>query len=418
MNDRNEEIFKSMRRGDESSLEYMLELLSHNAIPDEDLNDVIDIFERRFLQYDDVISTQAMGVAYFHGRGCKQDIQKAKELFERIKHQKRVDTYLYLSLLCDLDKDYNSERKSLYYIRKSAELGHQFAQYMLGRYYLDPASICADETKGLYWMSQSAKQGCSLALEFFCERYESHGDSEKVASILSKILKEYNEVPSDFIIHLIDQLNDENSPLYNKQDADKWLKYGALQGNIACLERLCIKIGLSGLDQIDDEDNCCMKPQIKEIEENKEVLESLISKAEEYSSVSPLLSIVLSFLYSEGVLVEKDEVLANSFFLSNLEKGDSLTYYLLAKSYEEGNGFISEKDIVKAFVCMRVSFRCGRHICHGESVLDMKTLLKKMTKDELKSANKLWHEILSNPEQIQILYKPIKDSIDNAISDI
>ena len=60
--------------------------------------------------------------------------------------------------------------KAQEYLTQSAKTGNQFAQYALGKLYLERG----DKAEAHYWFSQSAAQGNEYA-QFFLDRWNSLG---------------------------------------------------------------------------------------------------------------------------------------------------------------------------------------------------------------------------------------------------
>ncbi len=119
------------------------------------------LFIKQLAEKNNLHAQTLIGVAYLHGIGTKQDIQKGINWLTRAANSGYVDAQLGLAGFYDeghfVERDY---QKSLFWLTKAAEAGDAEAQYNLATAYLEGyhGILPKQPAKAIYWYEQAAKQ--------------------------------------------------------------------------------------------------------------------------------------------------------------------------------------------------------------------------------------------------------------------
>lgn len=97
---------------------------------------------------------------YVHGYGCKQDINKAYEIYLEAAEKGSIFAMNNLALLLN-DDEFPSQNKAeaLRWYTKAAEKGSVEAQYNLGQMYYFGEEVEMDKKEAFKWYLRAANQG-------------------------------------------------------------------------------------------------------------------------------------------------------------------------------------------------------------------------------------------------------------------
>lgn len=176
-----------------------------------------------------------------NGIGTQKDIERAKEYFEKSAKMGNIFAgYSLAKLILAEENPYQEELKSaIQYLQKAADNESEickpirtFAQYALGKIYLEGKHIPKDINKAILYLTHSAKQENEWAAYQLGRLYllgkDVSKDTEKALTYLQKSAEQGNQF-AQYILGKLYLLGKDVSK--DKEHAIKWLTLSAEQGN-------------------------------------------------------------------------------------------------------------------------------------------------------------------------------------------
>ncbi len=321
-------------------------------------NDASRISEQRH-----VLAQCYVGICYENGYGVIKDKKLAFKYIEQIIAnedfaivQATIGYYYENGIGIEINV-----KMAIYWYEKSAEQGHQYAQYNLAHIYQNGDGIDKDIDKAIYWYEKSAKQGHMMAQYNLAYMYKNgmgvDKDINKATFWYEKSAKQ-GCLNAQFNLALIYDIGNGIDKDTNK--AIHWYKESAEQGHQYAQYNLAY-IYKNG-DGID-----------KDIDKAIYWYEKSAEQGHQYAQYN------LAYIYKNGDGIDKDIDKAIYWYEKSAEQGDSIAQYNLAYIYQNEDGI--DKDMDKAIYWYEKSAKQGNKYAQKK--------LKRLLKIQSKKGNNL-----------------------------
>lgn len=140
----------------------------------------------------DAAAQNQLGFAYMEGKGVAADRDTALSWFKKAADANYAPAQFWLGYHYLLDDDSTLHQQGLALLTRSAEAGHEWAQYKLGHLYELGHRVPADDRKAFEWYQKAADQNladaqCALGL-LYLKGKGTDRDPEKAIANLTKAL--------------------------------------------------------------------------------------------------------------------------------------------------------------------------------------------------------------------------------------
>lgn len=396
-------------------------------------------FEEMYDRTPDDKAAYRIGMMYFQGLGTEKNIELAKQYLEEsaeagnvyanyglaklykemgveyegqmLEHLKIVadnDTFDFAQyalgkIYLERDAEHYNQEKGIYYLEKAAQKENEWALYALGKYYIDEAeSELLDIKKGLGYLEKAAEKGNEWAAytlgKIYADKTSSEYDINKSIEYFTQAAEKGNEWS---LYRLGKMYTDPELEIYDMQKGLYYLDQAAQQDNDYAKYMLGV-IYLKEGEYLDAEKGISYLESIKE---KNEVIEYKIASAylnEELSIYDPNKGITYMMeLAEQGNQFAELKIGIEYMKGRYLPKDINQAKIYLGKSAEHGNEIAEEMlNNIKNYKYYKTSFQRFYRT-------DVLSNFEKMIK-EIKRSLKSEYEIQKNIyeyEEITKLYK-------------
>lgn len=306
------------------ALYNMAEMIERKAVTETDYK-ASDLYRIAFEHYvtDDEKSPDSkteyrIASMLLDGKGVETDLEKAIDYFK----QSAEKGHQYAQYT--LGKIYLSDEYGVYdfsaavsYLEQSAEQGNQYAQYTLGKIYLSDEYGVEDVDMAIMYLTQSAEQDnqfaqYTLGVIYSDEEFEG-ADRDLAKEYFTKSAEQGNEYAQYKLGKLlIDEVAADGSYGFNFGLGLEWLKKSVEQRNQYAQYAL-------GKIYLSDEYG------VKNIDKAIKYLEQSAEQNNQFAQYT------LGVIYSNDEFEKADENLAEEYFTKSAEQGNQFAQYRLGK---------------------------------------------------------------------------------------